>query len=648
MKYLYLFVFSVLFTGIHAQDCLTLDYENIKREYSERETDFVSFERAGFEFPQEKNLYCITVNIDGENYEVIPEPNRHVRLPDLTAYTSQFKDGSYITLLYFKSGERSIYYGNDDQEILIIDSADGRSQYKVTINELEQDFTCGNELDGVGLDHPNPIQNKMNGTCIREYELEVGAAADFEFLTRRASGSAVTANTIITGRFTGVATRYGDCDMRIIAVLIDLVIEPVDDLFFNTPHCLNRNNSNALKYNRRFADSPNRPNGDVITLWTGQELRGAGCIGDIGGMAFFIGNACERRKTNICQGDQGGRLWTHEIGHNIGVGLNHGNIPDGFFYGDTNFGDGPWHPNTVGTIHGTINNKSCIEKIDYCCTNFDDIVVCRDELINPVTWCASPDTFDDCIGTISTQAPNSALNDGRICGVLPAGISSMTVPFTQTTSLGCEFNSGTFRVSDCGATNPQFPFTPPVFNELCLDSPVACYSANCVESWIVTSTSGLGIQAIARGNEICISTFDFRPRQYQVCVRPVFECGQVGPIYCWNILTIECDDIENPRRLDTINSDDNISIDNLIEDESNDLNEVAIYPNPVSQILNIQGRQNMSNILMYNMNGELVKSIDCKSQSCKVNVSDLPQAVYVLLIKDQANEIIKTQRIIVQ
>ena len=250
---------------------------------------------------------------------------------------------------------------------------------------------------------------------------------------------------------------------------------------------------------------------------------------------------------------------------------------------------------------------------------------------------------DDCIGELEAILPATISNNGQVCGVLPQGANSMTVTVSQYTSLGCEFNTETFKVIDCDRRR-QFPFTPTVFNDLCPFSPRVCYTADCVNRWIVTSTSS-SISATTSGNSICLSIFSAIPRQHGVCVKPVYECGGIGEEYCWNINTERCDD----EIFDIPFTDQTTEPTNKANgQQSNESYEISIFPNPVNQVLNIEGRQNMNNISLFNLNGKMVKSINCNGKNCKFEVSELPPALYILKIRDQADEIIKIQKVIVQ
>jgi len=662
MNYIYSIAFVLISLISYAQDCMEIDLDRIKSNYTESQLNFIDFSRAGFEIPDKDRISCIEISASRDKKQFVPTRYDQVRIPGMQVFNSKLEDGTLVNLIYYETGEKAFYYSTEELEVVLVSEPDRRGQYQLVINELESDFKCGNEEAGKeGFDSGSYEGPKNRPICFREYEVEVGAAADFEFLIRRAGGSATAANSIITSRFTGVASRYGDCDMGVIAVLIDMVIEPIDDLFFNTPHCLfNSDNSDAFKYNKRFADSPNRPSGDVITLWTGQELRGAFCIGDIGGMAYWTGHVCDRKKTNVCQGNQASKLWTHEIGHNLGVGIGHGNVPAGFFYGNGGSGDGPWHYTTVSDIHGNIDGKSCVDKVDYCCTDFDDVIICRDNPLETIQWCSKSKVDENCIGDLKVKTGNAQLNNSSICGVFLPGQTTTTVSWSQVSSLGCEFKSGTFNVRDCTSNKPTFPNTPPIFRQMCYNDPPVCFEPNCVSSWEVQPNPYLMVTTLK--NKICIRVTDFENiGPTTLCVRPRYACGGLGPLRCWTILIVPCegDDYDGgPRFIKNISENKALSGSGVTGEEQAELvlniemseivgDAINIYPNPASNILNISNLEKFSEVFIYNIDGELIEMKDATSNRMTIDISNFSSGLYVVSVRDKVSNIVQSERLIV-
>jgi len=71
-------------------------------------------------------------------------------------------------------------------------------------------------------------------------------------------------------------------------------------------------------------------------------------------------------------------------------------------------------------------------------------------------------------------------------------------------------------------------------------------------------------------------------------------------------------------------------------DDQNEL-DISIYPNPVSEILYIQGLSNPTKISVYNMLGMLVLS---KTTSSEINVDNLQSGVYIVKITNEQKEMV--------
>lgn len=86
-------------------------------------------------------------------------------------------------------------------------------------------------------------------------------------------------------------------------------------------------------------------------------------------------------------------------------------------------------------------------------------------------------------------------------------------------------------------------------------------------------------------------------------------------------------------------------IDNTVEIENNSFANVNVYPNPCSGRLNINGYDNVNELMITNLIGQVVYSSRNVGEITKLNVSDLKAGLYVLVLKDENNQIY-TERII--
>ena len=71
--------------------------------------------------------------------------------------------------------------------------------------------------------------------------------------------------------------------------------------------------------------------------------------------------------------------------------------------------------------------------------------------------------------------------------------------------------------------------------------------------------------------------------------------------------------------------------------------EVLVYPNPSSDEVFIKSKTNLSKISVYSQTGVLVKTlnIDNHSNEIKVNVNDLPKAVYIFELQNETEKTFK-------
>ncbi|MCD6598085.1 MAG: T9SS type A sorting domain-containing protein, partial [Bacteroidales bacterium] len=63
-------------------------------------------------------------------------------------------------------------------------------------------------------------------------------------------------------------------------------------------------------------------------------------------------------------------------------------------------------------------------------------------------------------------------------------------------------------------------------------------------------------------------------------------------------------------------------------------NKVAfsVYPNPVQDFITIKSMQKLNNLKIYNVAGNLIKIVDLTSKSGDIDVSDLPEGIYLLRV----------------
>ena len=71
------------------------------------------------------------------------------------------------------------------------------------------------------------------------------------------------------------------------------------------------------------------------------------------------------------------------------------------------------------------------------------------------------------------------------------------------------------------------------------------------------------------------------------------------------------------------------------------LGSLSIYPNPVQDILFVEGVERNTTIRIFNVKGVLFQTVLAKEETEQLNVSTLPQGIYILQAGNQAVKFIK-------
>jgi len=70
-----------------------------------------------------------------------------------------------------------------------------------------------------------------------------------------------------------------------------------------------------------------------------------------------------------------------------------------------------------------------------------------------------------------------------------------------------------------------------------------------------------------------------------------------------------------------------------------DLANLSVYPNPVSDRLNIDYKENISNLTVYDLSGRSVKSLTTNNSTNSIDVSDLKSGIYMLRIETENKDV---------
>jgi len=81
---------------------------------------------------------------------------------------------------------------------------------------------------------------------------------------------------------------------------------------------------------------------------------------------------------------------------------------------------------------------------------------------------------------------------------------------------------------------------------------------------------------------------------------------------------------------------------NDVDEIANDVvKSLSIYPNPVQDVLFVDGVEENAVIRIFNLKGEVFQTVIAKEEVVQLNVSTLPQGIYILQAGNQAVKFIK-------
>ena len=75
-------------------------------------------------------------------------------------------------------------------------------------------------------------------------------------------------------------------------------------------------------------------------------------------------------------------------------------------------------------------------------------------------------------------------------------------------------------------------------------------------------------------------------------------------------------------------------------------NTTAVYPNPASDLVNIQSEYEMKSVKIFNQSGQVLKVQQLNSKNQQINITDIPAGLYVFVINTEQGTISK--RIFIQ
>jgi hypothetical protein len=142
---------------------------------------------------------------------------------------------------------------------------------------------------------------------------------------------------------------------------------------------------------------------------------------------------------------------------------------------------------------------------------------------------------------------------------------------------------------------------------------------------------------IYTGIPYTIETFELPPQQAPVTLSDFYENKNNG--YWYFVLAAGCAPFSSPNyqyRFVSVSSDcSQVNFGRTLSTEETELTNVAIYPNPTSDFLEIQGITTIKGLEVYSIQGKRI-SISLESTT-RINVSSLQSGIYFLKVTDDQN-----------
>ena len=110
----------------------------------------------------------------------------------------------------------------------------------------------------------------------------------------------------------------------------------------------------------------------------------------------------------------------------------------------------------------------------------------------------------------------------------------------------------------------------------------------------------------------------------------------LGSISSTNGFRVKYNFVHNSGDWEAIIDDFKIELDESASNPNLNLANLSVYPNPVSDMLNINYNENITKLTIYDVAGRSVKSIATNNSMNSINVSDLKSGTYLLSIETES------------
>ena len=157
----------------------------------------------------------------------------------------------------------------------------------------------------------------------------------------------------------------------------------------------------------------------------------------------------------------------------------------------------------------------------------------------------------------------------------------------------------------------------------------------CISFWVKSYNDEYGLEKY----KVAVSTTTNEPDSFTVISGPD---PLLAPAGAWEEVSFNLSDYDNDTVFVAINcvSEDAFifMVDDIIIETETGISEnseisVRIYPNPVSDYLNVEADKKISELILINSTGQIVKSKYFNNRSITLNVSGLQKGIYILQIR---------------
>lgn len=154
-----------------------------------------------------------------------------------------------------------------------------------------------------------------------------------------------------------------------------------------------------------------------------------------------------------------------------------------------------------------------------------------------------------------------------------------------------------------------------------------------ISFWVKSYTDQYGLEVY----NVLVSTTDMNPQSFELVAGPV-----QAPVEDWTLVTYELDEYVGQEVYVAIQCVSNDAFVFMVDDivisfmtSTNDIpafENLTVYPNPVTETLNVKADSKINKIQIVNLSGQVVLENEVMTNETRINTSDLNSGLYLLNI----------------